>query len=98
MLVKFDRMEQLTTLNFKEITRYGPTRPAAASEAAMAFKQPQLPTYPCAYYLPQNWPKLHMLPCLFGLLRPSLEVSEKKIKKEDNLPLQDLSALTQRTL
>ena len=23
------------------------------------------------------WPKLHMQPCLFGLFRPSLELSEK---------------------
>ena len=28
------------------------------------------------------WPKLHMQPCLFGLFRPSLNVLQKKIKKE----------------
>ena len=28
-------------------------------------------------------PKLHMLLCLFGLSRPSLEVSKKKIKKAE---------------
>ena len=42
------------------------------------------------------WPKLHMQPCLFGLFRPSLEVSQKKKKiKKMNRPLLDLSASPQ---
>ena len=51
---------------------------------------PQRPLQPPnglrAQILPQIWklwPKLHMLPCLFGLFRPFLGKSEKKIKKKE---------------
>ena len=61
---------------------------------------PQRPLQPPnglrAQILPQIWklwPKLHMLPCLFGLFRPFLDKSQK-IKKM-NRPLLDLSASPQ---
>ena len=31
------------------------------------------------------WPKLHELPCLFEVFKPSLEFSQKMNKKEDKL-------------
>ena len=53
------------------------------------FWWPQRPLQPPnslkAQILPQIWhlwPKLHIQPCLFGLYRPSLDKSKKKIKKE----------------
>ena len=45
------------------------------------------------------WPKLHILPCLFGLFGPSFELREKederKKKEEHHLSLLELSASPQ---